>query len=200
MKIWAVVPVKPLEQAKSRLADVLDGKQRSVLVMKMLQHTLDILAGWTELAGVMVVSADERVLQFARQVGVEVLAEPDTPGLNASLQRAAQEVCRRGGEAVLVVPVDLPCQQRSDLQLMLDHAAAPAVVVIAPDRHNQGTNCLLVAPPGVIPFCFGSGSLQKHLAAAAQAAVTVYVVESQSLGLDVDNRDDLDMATERSCF
>jgi 2-phospho-L-lactate guanylyltransferase len=166
----------------------------------MLQHTLDILASCSALAEVMVVSADERILNISSQHGVEIHAEMDSPGLNTSLQRASQEVSRRGGEAVLVIPADLPCLQHEDIQKMLDQAVESPVVVIASDRHQQGTNALLVAPPGTIPFSFGRGSLQKHMAAADQAGVAVYRVKSRGLELDVDNADDLAIATSLSCM
>ncbi|MBI5714221.1 MAG: 2-phospho-L-lactate guanylyltransferase, partial [Chloroflexi bacterium] len=44
MSIWAIVPVKPLKRAKSRLASVLSVEEREAFSRAMLTHTLDVVA------------------------------------------------------------------------------------------------------------------------------------------------------------
>jgi 2-phospho-L-lactate/phosphoenolpyruvate guanylyltransferase len=191
MKIWAVVPAKPLQSAKSRLAVILTPQQRADLVVRMLERTLDVLAGWDALEGVLLVSADPKIWQIGIRHGVDLLAEQDTPGLNLSLERGRAEVLRRQGEAMLVVAGDLPFLYRRSLTEVLLSAPPPPCVVIAADQHGTGTNAILLAPADAIPFHFGPQSLQKHTQAARESGAACVQVNSPFLGFDVDQPEDL---------
>ena len=59
---WAVVPVKPLEAAKRRLAGALDPAARRGLSLAMLADVLDALDATAGLDGAAVVSRDADVL------------------------------------------------------------------------------------------------------------------------------------------
>ncbi len=67
-----------------------------------------------------------------------------------------------------------------------------AGVTIVPDRHGQGTNALLITPPGALVPTFGVGSFARHAARARAGDAEVKVVDLPSLGLDVDTPDDLE--------
>ncbi|MBN1259601.1 MAG: NTP transferase domain-containing protein, partial [Anaerolineae bacterium] len=107
-RIWAIVPVKPLYHAKSRLAAVLDTAQRQALVVALLRHTLSVLAQVDELATVLVVSADPVVCTMGRTSGARILREDRAPGLNASLNEAGDFASAGGAAGVLIIPADLP--------------------------------------------------------------------------------------------
>ncbi|MEA2497049.1 MAG: 2-phospho-L-lactate/phosphoenolpyruvate guanylyltransferase, partial [Thermoleophilaceae bacterium] len=64
-------------------------------------------------------------------------------------------------------------------------------VVIVPDRHDTGTNGLLLRPPTAIDPSFGPDSLARHTAAAEAAGVSHRVERVPSLIFDVDTSDDL---------
>ncbi len=61
----ALIPVKSLNEAKSRLADSLTHEQRKTLVLEMLHHVITTLLASNVLAGVTVVSPDPFVLEKA---------------------------------------------------------------------------------------------------------------------------------------
>jgi 2-phospho-L-lactate guanylyltransferase len=94
---------------------------------------------------------------------------------------------------VLIVPADLPLITPEDVHAMLERIKDPPVVVVAPDRHKEGTNALLVCPVGLIEYDFGPGSFQRHCERANQAGARLEIVELPSLALDVDLPEDLDM-------
>ncbi len=186
MKIWAVVPVKPIDAAKSRLSAVLTPQQRANLTQMMLQNTLDILAGWSILAGTLVVTADPAVWELASSYPVDIYQEPDVPGLNESLMRASVEINRMGAEGILIIPGDLPFLDHASLRKIIDHTSRPPVVVIAPDKKREGTNAMLVSPTGAIPYCYGPDSFNKHQEAARLAHIPVYTIDLASLAVDID--------------
>lgn len=191
MKIWAVVPIKPIRAAKSRLSPVLTTRQRADLAVNLLQNTLSILSGWESLAGTLVASADPAVWEIAGQYGVEIFREPDVPGLNESLRRATEEIDHLGAEGMLIIPGDLPYLDQSSLQKILDLASRPPLMVIAPDKRRHGTNAMLVSPTGAIPFCYGPDSFHKHQNAARLAHIPTYTVDQASLAIDIDLPEDL---------
>ncbi|MCC7206018.1 MAG: 2-phospho-L-lactate guanylyltransferase [Anaerolineae bacterium] len=193
MRVWAVLPVKPFVRAKSRLATILPAEQREMLAEKMFRHGLEVLTSTRQIAGVLVVSRDTKALSMAREYGVNTVQESGAPELNVALLRAAEYVRRFGAEGVLVVPSDLPMYTSADIEQVLHLGRYHMTVVIAPDRTDNGTNALLVTPPGLIPYSFGPGSFRRHIELAEQAGATVKILRSERLGLDVDTPADLEL-------
>jgi 2-phospho-L-lactate guanylyltransferase (CobY/MobA/RfbA family) len=64
-------------------------------------------------------------------------------------------------------------------------------VVIAPDRHEKGTNALLLSPAGLIEYDFGENSFERHCELAKKAGARLEIVKLHSLGLDLDLPEDL---------
>ena len=193
MTLWAIVPVKPLGRGKSRLASVLSQQERADLNRHLLAHTVDTLRELPEIEQVLVVSRDPAALALARDHGARTVQENGAPHLNIALARAtilAKNYITRG---ILIVPADLPLITPEDVRAMLDRAKYPPVVVVAPDRHHQGTNALLVCPAGLIEYEFGPGSFQRHCALARHAGARLEICELPSLALDVDFPEDLEI-------
>ncbi len=193
MTIWAIVPVKPLDQAKSRLAAVLTQEERATLSRELLVNTLRALQGVPEVERTLVVSRDEHALALAREHGARTVTERGAPQLNRALVRAT--VLAKGYKVggVLVLPADLPLLTGDDIRRLVALAKDPPVVVIAPDRHGTGTNALLCAPPGLIEYDFGPDSFPRHQAHARQAGARLVLCDLPSLGLDLDLPEDLDL-------
>ena len=199
--IVALVPVRSLSGAKSRLGEPLDAEERADLVLALLQRTIEQALAATRLAGVVVVSLDAELLRKAREMGAATLLQ-ETDGLNDGLDEARLAA---GAEAtaIMVLPADLPAVAASAIDQLAEAAhlaqlAAPdkPVVALVPDRHGKGTNALLVAPPNAIPFCFGEGSRAAHAAAAAAVGAS-YLELDGPLTFDLDTPDDLLEADKR---
>ena len=193
MTLWAIVPVKPLRRGKSRLAGTLNEDERTELNRALLQHTLETLSELKEIDGVLVVSRDPNALTIARNHGARTVQEDGQPELNTALKRAtivAQVYATRG---VLVLPADLPLVTREDILALIQRAAEPPVVVIAPDRHKKGTNALLISPPGLIEYDFGENSFQRHCELIKKAGARLEIVDLPSLGLDLDLPEDFEI-------
>lgn len=193
MTLWAIVPVKPLRRGKSRLAGALSEDERTELNRTLLQHTLKTLSELKELEEVLVISRDPQALTIARNYGARTVREDGQPELNTALKRAtviAQVYATRG---VLVLPADLPLISRIDVLTLIERAGEPPVVVIAPDRHEKGTNALLISPSGLIEYDFGENSFQRHCEMVRKAGARLEVVNLPSLGLDLDVPEDLEL-------
>src|SRR5258708_13210143 len=103
MNIWAIIPVKPFNRAKSRLAQVLSAEQRVALSEKMFLHSLALLSTSKHIGGVLVISPDTKVLGLARDYNVHTVQESGTPELNPPLLRASQTLCLPPSESLLLL-------------------------------------------------------------------------------------------------
>jgi 2-phospho-L-lactate guanylyltransferase len=184
MAVTAIVPVKALTDAKSRLADQLSGDERRALVTWMLGRVLDACLSADPIDRVIVVAGDREAAAVAARAGVEVLIEP-VPGLPAALRAADQAAA--GAGATLIVPADLPLATAGDLETA---CRARAGVVVVP-TWDGGTGALLRRPPSVVATAFGPGSAAAHLRLAAAAGVRALRLDLPNLALDVDTPRDL---------
>ncbi|NMB87110.1 MAG: 2-phospho-L-lactate guanylyltransferase [Chloroflexi bacterium] len=192
MKLWAVIPVKPFQQGKSRLTAVLREEQRSQLNQILLENTLTIVGQAAHINNIVVISRDSKVLDTARAYTQWTIYEQTSQGLNAALSTAAQFVVKQGGDQICVLPTDLPLLTSGDVDAFVSLANEEPEIVIAPDRKRDGTNALLMNPVGVIPFSFGRKSFTRHLEHARLQHARSAVYEKPSMGFDLDLPEDLE--------
>jgi len=185
----ALIPVKSLSEAKSRLADHLTLRQRRNLVLDMLHHVLRVLRESNLRQDVAVVRPDLQVLEQAKAWGAQALVEQQH-GHNPALQ-ASRRALAPGASALLTISADLPLLQPGDIRSMIEQSM-DYQVVLAPSRDGTGTNALLVRPPLALPYLFGPNSLHSYHQAAEQWQLSSTIVNSIGLALDIDTIDDLD--------
>lgn len=193
MSVWVIIPVKPLNRAKSRLAQALSPQQRQELAETMFRHVLQVVNQVPLIVGTLVISRDGRALSIAREYGARTVQESGSPELNSALMRATQVVARWRGNTVLILPADLPMISEADLAGMIELGQdSLSTVVIATDENEDGTNAMLIRPPGLIPYAYGTGSFQRHIELAQQAGAEVRIYHSPRLALDIDVPEDLE--------
>ncbi|NDJ62885.1 MAG: 2-phospho-L-lactate guanylyltransferase [Chloroflexi bacterium] len=191
MSVWTIIPVKPLNRAKSRLTEALSPDQRAQLAEALFRHVLATVKQVTQVAGVLVISRDTKALAIAREYGAQTVQESGAPELNNALMRATQVVAAWRTGALLILPADLPLVTPGDIRAMIQHGREDRTVVISTDRNADGTNAMLIRPPGLIPYAYGAGSYGRHRALAAQVGAQVIDYESETLMLDIDVPEDL---------
>jgi 2-phospho-L-lactate/phosphoenolpyruvate guanylyltransferase len=189
MVYYALVPVKTLSAAKSRLAAHLSPSQRETIVLDMLRYVLCILRASEVLEQVIVVSPDQRVLEHAQSWGAEAWPE-EVHGHNAALGAAATHIRATGAAGLLTISADLPLLRVQDIRALVSRADRHPVV-IAPSREGTGTNALLLRPPLAIPYLFGTNSFHHHVQAAGQRQLSVSIYYSTGLAWDIDTIDDI---------
>ena len=190
LTIHAIVPIGQLDGAKSRLGAVLDAEERFDLVTRLAVATLAAVVATPGIAETLVVTPDDEVRRLALAAGARPIRQRTT-GLNDALREARDEAIAAGADAILIVPTDLPAVSPDALAAVI--AALPnegPAVVLVPDRHDRGTNVLLLAPPDVIDVRFGRESRAAHVAAAREAGAMVVELDGE-LRLDIDTPEDL---------
>jgi len=201
-RTWAIVPIRGLRTAKTRLREDLDLEERTALVTEMLRRTLVATRDASTVTGTVVVTLDPAAARMAKAHGAIGLVER-VPGLNAAIDAGRSLGVARGATAVLVLPADLPAITPGAISELVDACREGAqgaaalglrgVVALVPDRHGEGTNALLVSPPTLIEPAFGIASRAAHRAEALAAGAT-YLELAGPLGFDVDTPADLLLA------
>lgn len=196
MSIWAIVPARPLEEGKSRLAEALTQTERQRLNQRFFRQTLDVTAAVVGRERVLVVSRSESLLAMARSLSFATLLEAPPHSLNAALTQAADAARQVGAGGILSVSCDLPFLIPDELRALIDVAHEGDGLAIASDRAGTGTNALMMSPVGAIPYLYGIGSFAAHQAAARAAGFTLNVVRRAGLSFDIDTPDDFEQMEE----
>jgi 2-phospho-L-lactate guanylyltransferase len=176
----AVVPVKPLGTAKTRLS----GERREQLALGFARDTVAAVLACDQVSEVLVVTDDPVVAGALGEAGAYVVPDKPDAGLNAAVRHGATLA---GANPVVALTADLPALRTADLAGALAAAADARTRCFVPDAPGTGT-VLLAAPTGQsLDPRFGPGSAAAHAASGA----TRLTGEWPSLRRDVDTLDDL---------
>jgi len=195
--ICAVVPVKEFAQAKQRLVGLLSPAGRQALVHAMLEDVLRALSAMRDLAGILVVTADQTAATMARRFGAEISAESARDSHTAAIAAAAALLARRG-LGMLALPGDIPLVQPSDIEQLITARDDDPSFTIVPARDQQGSNAVLCSPADAVPLRFGENSFLPHLVAARLRGIEPRVIRLPRIELDIDNPADVAEFCSRS--
>jgi 2-phospho-L-lactate guanylyltransferase len=189
MDCWAIIPVKAFALGKSRLAPVLGGEPRTALNRALFGGVLDAALGVFRPDRIIVVTSDAALPGMLRGKDIHTVADPPG-GLNAALGVACRHAIDRAARAIVVLASDLPLVAPGDVAALVAALDGEPRCVIAPDRHDKGTNALALAPPTADFFRFGPDSFHAHTEAAAARGMRMHVLRRPGLAHDLDTPDD----------
>jgi len=201
MKIFAILPVKRFENAKTRLSSILDIDDRILLSSLMLEDTVKILSSVSSLTQVVIVSADRRAEEMATKLGATFLGEENEKGVNSAVALADLYSIREAAEATVVIPQDLPLLDPIEVSKACQLAENESrCVVICPSLRYDGTNMLLRKPPTVIATFYDNDSYNMHVRAALKLGIPVKGLFSKSIMYDIDTPEDAQQLTKEEVF
>ncbi len=212
MRTAAVLPVKRFTHAKQRLGESVADPLRRDLTRAMVGDVLSALRDCVAIERTIVVTCEESVAAAARYLGAIVVPDTAENGQSAAVALGVERAVEEGFARVLCIPGDCPALDPAEIAALLEgagacagkaqesagvpsaskrHGGGGAEVVIVPDRHNTGTNGLLLTPPGAIRPSFGPDSCARHRRLARESGVACRVERVPSLLLDIDTGEDL---------
>jgi len=187
--LWALVPLKQLSRSKQRLGPVLAPEERKGLVLAMVRDVLAVVRQHAAVDGVLLVSRATEAVQLAKECAVELFAESAGASLSQALTEASQYVVRHhGASTTLVIPGDVPLICDDDIAALLEQHEQ---VTLVPDNSGEGTNALMLSPPDIIGYAFGTRSFRHHIESSSTAGVAPRVLRNTHLERDIDVPDDL---------
>jgi len=155
----------------TRLAGVLDAEQRTHLSQALAERLLSSVAA-ADLPAIVITSSDD-VAVWARTHGAKIC---DDSGIGLS-EAVGAGVLTVSGDPWLAIHADLPLVTPQAIARVA--AAYDGTPVLVPS-YDGGTT--VIASRGPFPFSYGTGSFQRHFAAAPDAIIT----PSPELSVDID--------------
>ncbi|MCS3901970.1 2-phospho-L-lactate guanylyltransferase [Methanococcus voltae] len=194
--IAAIIPVSPLSSVKTRLKEFLTPEERINLIKTMIMDTYEKVNPLCD--SCYIISKDEELLSEFFEYGIIPIKEPsEIANLNDAIDYAIDFVSE---DSVLIAPADIPLIKNENLKDILDfnnpsinensHIKSSNSVIICPSR-GGGTNLLFLSPKTCMSPRFEGFSYVKHLEEAKSKGLTVSVVPSFYMSIDVNTVEDL---------
>lgn len=193
----AVIPIRGTLRTKTRLAPLFNADLRTGLVRQMLLRVMGAIERSRVIGHTCIITRDVGVLPADIDLAARcsVLVQ-DGEGLNAAIELGRDRAIADGYDRMLALLPDLPMLTPEDVRLLI---AESAPAVIARDRHETGTNALVLdlnGPAAHMPFTFGSRSAASHIAALERLGLDWSAVDTPGLRHDLDTPDDWDVLPE----
>ncbi len=187
--MWAMVPVKQFDQAKSRLATVLTTQERIGLCLAMTEDVLACLTNVSSIQGIAIISSEPLLNDLLLKYDCTRLADQAGAGFSANMDHAANWLEARGITEMMYIPADVPAITPDEIGILIrNHNNG---VTIVPAKAENGTNLLICTPPSAIPFQFGPNSCDRHHQVAQSRGLPVQILQCPGLANDIDEPDDL---------
>ncbi len=190
-KILAIIiPIKAFHQAKERLSDLLTPAERFILAKLCAQKVLNASVGYQ----IFVVCDDQEVAEWARLQNANVVWQTSV-GLNNAVNDGVAAVRARNFDLAMIVHSDLLLATGfSHLLNDCEPQTLTTSITIVPDRHEDGTNVMVVPTVADFEFAYGRNSFIEHQKIAKNCNLTVRIIHDRYLSVDIDTVQDLDLA------
>jgi 2-phospho-L-lactate guanylyltransferase len=154
----AVIPVKRLSAAKSRLRGAVPAARHAELALAMVRDTATAVLAGSRVGELLVVTDDPVVGAAMAEIGARVVPDRPGAGLNAAMRFGADEVAGLSRHRA-VLAGDLPALRPEQLDEALSAATGRGFVA---DAAGTGTVLLAVPPGQPLDPRFGIGSRAAH--------------------------------------
>jgi len=185
-----VIPIKAFHQAKERLSDLLTPSERLVLAKMCAERVLRAVAGYK----VFVVCDDEAVAQWATAHNAQIVWQTEA-GLNNAVRAGVAAARVNKFELAMIVHSDLPLATSfSQLFSDCDLDSLKTSITLVPDRHEDGTNVMILPTSSDFEFAYGRNSFITHQHLAKKCNLALRIIYDQHLSVDIDTAEDLAVA------
>lgn len=191
MKIAAVIPMKSLHSAKSRLSNILTAQQRKNLAMYLLDATIKEIKKSRIISEIIIVSNDKAVKNYSCLNNLKYIKDSEE-GVNKAVILADNYCIDNGINANIVIPHDLPFISAKEIdEICTMSNKYHKCIIICPSKRFDGTNILFRKPPDVIKTHYDDNSYMNHLKEAYKFKIPIESLDIVKLRFDLDTKEDL---------
>lgn len=191
MKIAAVIPMKSLHSAKSRLSNILTAQQRKNLAMYLLDATIKEIKKSCIISEIIIVSNDKAVKNYSCLNNLKYIKDSEE-GVNKAVILADNYCIDNGINANIVIPHDLPFISAKEIdEICTISNKHHKCIIICPSKRFDGTNILFRKPPDVIKTHYDDNSYMNHLKEAYKFKIPIESLDIVKLRFDLDTKEDL---------
>jgi 2-phospho-L-lactate guanylyltransferase len=191
LKLYVVIPVKALREAKARLASIMSHPQRRELCLCMFRDVTSKILRVKNVKGLVIVTSDPEIAEISRSMNAKVLIEKQSLGVNQAVLWGINYCLGFNASAILILPADVPLISEEDVEFLVRLGLNSPSAVICPSVRFDGTNALLLNPPRILETSYDFDSFRSHLTLGFGRRVNVKVYLSPRLMLDIDTPEDL---------
>ena len=184
----AIIPVSSFKESKTRLSPFLTENERIELLKVMLKDIVSVIK--SEVNEIVLVSKDTDVQKFAKKLRINFVKEKEHEKnfLNNAIYDAVEEVKKNFPQHdILILPSDIPLLKIEHITT-LKHCKED--FVISPSK-GGGTNLLCYNEKYDFKTQFGPLSFFKHLDCANKLDMSIHIMESFYVSLDMNTPEDL---------
>ena len=187
-ELIVIIPVSSFDESKTRLSQFLLSNERNELLKVMLKDI--ILAIKNQVKEIFIVSKDEAVKNYADELKVRFIYEKEYEDnfLNNALNDAITEVKTIFSDYdILILPSDIPLIKKEHILTIKNMNND---LIISPSK-GGGTNLLCFNNEYDFKTKFGSMSYFKHIHEANELNMSINLIESFYVSLDMNTPEDL---------
>ncbi|TFG00902.1 MAG: hypothetical protein EU541_00905 [Promethearchaeota archaeon] len=198
-----VIPISPLEQAKSRLRSVFSQEKIKLLIISMVKDLGEKLAHLDTFDSVIVYCGDHSIAELAESYNLIGLKEKNL-NHKKSFDRVIEEVNQIAidqfnAKQTIFTFLDTVLISEQNLR-DLSQLIKEYQLVICPSVHSAGISVLGRNPPDIVPTCFSDTSIPSFLGQLRMAQKAdiqkIKIYDSFRAGFDIDIKRDLALAYE----
>lgn len=184
----AIIPVSSFDESKTRLSPFLSEEERIELLKVMLKDIVNIICD--EVNEIVLVSKDNDVKDYAKELNVNFVSEKEHCDnfLNNAVSDAVSEVkINFPDNDILIIPSDIPLIKSQHIATVKNMNND---LIISPSK-GGGTNLLCFNNEFEFETFFGDMSYFKHINAANELGMSINLIESFYVSLDMNTPEDL---------
>jgi len=189
-----VVPMKSLDNSKSRIEKYISKEIKNKIVLKLFCNTLskinkviDCTDGEFNLA---VLTNCDEIIKVTRKKNIPIIKDKFDHSLSESIQFAADWAVEKKYLSICIFPADIACINVDEIKTFIFFSNKSRSAIISPS-YDLGTNALYISPPNAIKFNYGEKSFLSHIDLASNAGLNPVILYLDSIKYDVDNINDL---------
>lgn len=179
--ISVFVPIKKYISSKDRLSSILDESARAELAEAMAKKTIAALVDSQAFERIVVVTNDPTIFIEGAEIFVSEL------NLNAALLESVKSY--EPDDRIMFIHADLPMINKDEIN-KLQLAFKKGEVLIIPDIHGAGTNCLIFDSKQQFKLCFGPNSFNLFVSEFSSNGYAWSTYLSEPMQRDLDSEDD----------
>ncbi len=193
--ILAVIPVKELSKAKSRLSCILSEEERKKIARRLLVNTLKKINNSKKITTIAVLTKSVKsIKKILKPLNLDkkiLFIDDKIEELNLAIRQITALDLIKNFEALIIIPIDLPLLETHDIDTMINKGKSLKKGIVISKSYNNGTSLLLLKPPNVIPTFFGENSYLKHIKYAKMKNLEVVTYNKRNLEFDIDLPEDV---------
>ena len=190
-----IIPIKKLENVKSRLSEMLTLEDRITLTNFLLNELINKLINIKinnkfikiEIA---IVTQNKIIESFANRNKIKIINDFGTNSLSGSIKHASEWALENQFKSLCIILGDLANPEIRDIVQFINPPFLANEMRICPS-YDYGTNALFVSPPNAIKFSYGRKSFYKHYISAIKSKLKISILPMKSIRNDIDNSKNL---------